>query len=153
MGHPPLHLGGLCEGASLSWRPLLCTAGQVLRGYSQQLYRSRLLSGTLTWDTVCPRPPEPPAGAPSSWLPLLEPWGSSPTPWPWSLLSHVGNVLCPDKCLSTLTSWCPRQFPLVAPEAISREITWTLSLPPGNATMHLGPLPAGDPRDITDSEP
>lgn len=46
--------------ASLSRCPFLGAAGQVLGGHSQQLYRSRLLSGTLTWDTFCPRPLEPP---------------------------------------------------------------------------------------------
>lgn len=47
----------------------------------------------------------------------------------------------------------PGLFPLPAPEAVSREITWTSSLPPGNAALYLGAFPAGDPRDITDAEP
>lgn len=57
VGPPTFQLGGLCEGGPLSRLPLLCAAGQVLGGHSQQLYRSRLLSGMLTWDTFGPRPP------------------------------------------------------------------------------------------------
>lgn len=54
----------------------------------------------------------------------------------------------------------PGPFSLLASEAISRETRlgprWPhgLSLlPPGNATLHLGPLSAGDPGDIAYAEP
>ena len=48
----------------------------------------------------------------------------------------------------------PGPFPLSVPKAISRE-TWpsALSLPPGDAALHLGPLPAGDPGDVAHTEP
>lgn len=56
MGAPTGQLGGQREGAvsPAKAHPTLRAAGQVLGGYSQQLYRSRLYSGTLTRDGFCP---------------------------------------------------------------------------------------------------
>ena len=98
--------------------PLLRTAGQVLGGYSEQLYRSRVLSGTLTQDGFCSRPRTP---SPRSLGPLLEPW-DSPTLRPLSLPRALGApqstrptwVMCHRRAGHGLfhpTSWCsPERF-------------------------------------------
>lgn len=127
-GPPAFQPGGLCEGAPLSWLPLLRTAGQVLGGYSQQLYRSRLLSGTLTWDTFSPTPPVGtnlsflrPAPCGTLGLPCFN--GCQVSCLMWAAYFAQTNASPPQ------LPGVPALFPLLAPEAISREITVDFASP------------------------
>lgn len=153
MGAPTGQLGGQREGAvsPAKAHPALRAAGQVLGGYSQQLYRSRLYSGTLTRDEFCPGLFRKPRTL------------SFVTFYPPAPVSRGRRVAAlPRHPPPHSTSWCSPDRFLCWPQrpSLCRETRpgprWPhgLSLlPPGNATLHLGPLSAGDPGDITYAEP
>lgn len=151
-GAPTCQLGGLREGAvsPAKAHPALRAAGQVLGGHSQQLYGSRLYSGTLTQGGFFPGLFQEPRT-----LLFRDHLSSSP---------RLTRALC--RCPAQKTTSllqrpsAPGPFSLSASEALSRETRlgprWPRGLsllPPGNATLHLGPLPAGDPGDIAYVEP
>lgn len=82
-------LGGLREGGGFlpETHPFLHAAGQVLGGHPEQLYRSRLLSGTLPREGFCPSPCTTSLSARG---PLPEPRDSPPL-WPSNPLEPSGH--------------------------------------------------------------